>query len=232
MFGRITPQQKEQIVHALRQQGRYVAMTGDGVNDVLSLKEANLGIAMQSGSQATRNAAALVLMDDSFAALVPAVREGQRIVNGMTDIVNLYLTRVLTMALLIVSSLVIGDFPLALRHGSIVTLFAVGIPATLLAVWAQPGIRREGNLLQSIVHFSLPPVLVTSALGVLLFYGVWLVPLLPAVAAESPSAQLVAASAAARPIAQTALAVFVALTGLLLVIFVEPPTPWWTGGIR
>jgi cation-transporting ATPase E len=148
----------------------------------------------------------------------------------MTDIVNLFLTRVLTMALLIVSSLVIGEFPLALRHGSIVTLFGVGIPAALLAVWAQPGIRRDSNLLRGIIHFSMPPVLVTSALGVLLFYGVWLTPLLRAVALEPSTAQAAAAIAATRPVAQTALAVFVALTGLLLVIFVEPPTPWWTGG--
>ena len=69
VFGRITPQQKEQLVEALRKQGDYVAMIGDGVNDVLSLKEANLGIAMQSGSQATRGVADIVLLNDSFAAL-------------------------------------------------------------------------------------------------------------------------------------------------------------------
>ncbi|MDQ2998996.1 MAG: HAD-IC family P-type ATPase, partial [Chloroflexota bacterium] len=72
IYGRITPQQKEHLVRALRQQGHYVAMIGDGVNDVLSLKQADLGIAMQSGSQATRGVADIVLMQDSFAAPVPA----------------------------------------------------------------------------------------------------------------------------------------------------------------
>ena len=108
IFGRITPQQKEKLVEALRQEGNYVAMIGDGVNDVLSLKKSNLGIAMESGTQATRAVADIILMKDSFAALAPAVSEGQRIVNGMQDILRLFLTRILSMALLIVSSLVVA----------------------------------------------------------------------------------------------------------------------------
>ena len=92
VFGRITPQQKEDLVHALRTRGHYVAMIGDGVNDVLSLKQANLGIAMQSGSQATRAVADIILMGSSFASLPYAVREGQRIINGMQDILKLFLT--------------------------------------------------------------------------------------------------------------------------------------------
>ncbi len=94
IFGRITPQQKEKLVDALRRRGHYVAMIGDGVNDVLSLKKADLGIAMQSGSQATRGVADIILVNDSFAALGPAVQEGQRIVNGMQDILKLFLTRI------------------------------------------------------------------------------------------------------------------------------------------
>ena len=114
-------------------------MIGDGVNDVLSLKKANLGIAMQSGTQATRSVADIVLMNDSFAALAPAVAEGQRIVNGMQDILKLFLARIATMALVILSALVIGVFPINLRHGSILTFLTVGMPAVLLAVWARPG---------------------------------------------------------------------------------------------
>ena len=89
VFGRITPQQKEHLVKSLRKQGNYVAMTGDGVNDVLSLKQANLGIAMESGSQATRNVADIVLLGDKFSALPFALTEGKRIINGMEDIVKL-----------------------------------------------------------------------------------------------------------------------------------------------
>ena len=176
IFGRITPQQKEKLVEALRKQGNYVAMIGDGVNDVLSLKKSNLGISMESGTQATRAVADIILMKDSFAALAPAVSEGQRIVNGMQDILRLFLTRILSMALLIVSALVIGEFPLALRNGSIVTLFSVGIPAVMLALWARPGPRKNGTLAQRLAHFIVTPVLLTSILGVVLFYGVLWIP--------------------------------------------------------
>src|SRR5215210_6173643 len=86
VFGRITPEQKEGLVEALHAQGRYVAMTGDGVNDVLSLKKADLGIAMQSGSQATRGVADIVLTNDSFAVLPHAITEGQRIIAGMQNV--------------------------------------------------------------------------------------------------------------------------------------------------
>jgi len=204
-----------------------VAMIGDGVNDVLSLKKANLGISMQSGSQATRAVADIVLMKDSFAALAPAVSEGQRIVNGMQDILKLFLTRILTMALLILSSMVIGVFPLALRHGSLVTLFAVGIPAVLLAVWARPGPTAKGGLVQRLANFVLTPVLFTSAIGLLLFYAVLLIPASDPTLSAAQTAQIVERGV---PIAQTALSSFLVLAGLLLVVFVEPPVEWLSGG--
>ena len=232
IFGRITPQQKEKLVDTLRKQGNYVAMIGDGVNDVLSLKKSNLGIAMESGTQATRAVADIILMKDSFAALAPAVSEGQRIVNGMQDILRLFLTRILSMALLIVSALVIGEFPLALRNGSIVTLFSVGIPAVMLALWARPGPRLNGTLAQRLAHFIITPVLLTSVLGVVLFYAVLWIPtgLTEVFGPDITLRQSTVLLDAVRPVGQTALAAFLVLAGLLLVIFVEPPTPWWTGG--
>src|SRR5690606_15779800 len=101
VFGRITPQQKQRIVQQLRSRGHYVAMIGDGVNDVLSLKEAHMGIAMQSGSQATRSVADMVLLGDKFDVLPEAIKEGQRILNGMQDVMRLFLTRTLYATLLI-----------------------------------------------------------------------------------------------------------------------------------
>ena len=83
MFGRVAPEQKERIVVSLRRQGRYVAMIGDGVNDARALKGAQVGVAMRSGSAVTRDVADIVLVDDSFAALLPAQREGRRIINGI-----------------------------------------------------------------------------------------------------------------------------------------------------
>ncbi len=232
IFGRITPQQKEKLVEALRREGNYVAMIGDGVNDVLSLKKSNLGISMESGTQATRAVADIILMKDSFAALAPAVSEGQRIVNGMQDILRLFLTRILSMALLIVSSLVIGEFPLALRNASIVTLFSVGIPAVVLAFWAKPGPRKNGTLAQRLAHFIITPVVLTSIIGVLLFYAVlWIsTGLSHLIGPEITLRERTIMLGTMRPIAQTALASFLVLAGLLLVIFVEPPSKWWTGG--
>jgi cation-transporting P-type ATPase E len=231
IFGRITPQQKEHLVDALRQRGHYVAMIGDGVNDVLSLKKANLGISMQSGSQATRAVADIVLMKDSFAALAPAVREGQRIVNGMQDILRLFLTRILTMALLIVSSLIIGVFPLALRHGSLVTLLSVGIPAVMLALWARSGQTLKGTLVQRLANFVLPPVLFTSAVGLMVFYAALLLPISGPLAPAGLSPEQIARQfASGIPLAQTTLTSFLVVTGLLLVVFVEPPIEWLAGG--
>ena len=231
IFGRITPQQKEKLVDALKSRGHYVAMIGDGVNDVLSLKKANLGISMQSGSQATRAVADIVLMKDSFAALAPAVQEGQRIVNGMQDILRLFLTRILTMALLIVSSLIIGVFPLALRHGSLVTLLSVGIPAVMLALWARSGQTVKGSMVQRLANFVLTPVLFTSAIGLVVFYAALLLPISgPLAPANLSGAQLAQQFSSMIPLAQTTLTSFLVVTGLLLVVFVEPPIEWLEGG--
>lgn len=232
VFGRITPQQKQRLVQALRDNGDYVAMIGDGVNDVLSLKQANLGIAMQSGTQATRAVADLVLMDDSFAALAPAVSEGQRIVNGMQDILKLFLTRIATMALVILSALVIGEFPLQLRAAGLVTLFSVGIPTVALALWARPGAIGKGTLGQRLTHFVLTPTIVTTIFALLVLYGTLVGELLAITSLSTlhTPAIIVPLYPAALFRAQSTLVAFLLIVGLLTIIFVEPPTPWWTGG--
>ncbi len=229
IFGRITPQQKEQLVDSLRARGHYVAMIGDGVNDVLSLKKANLGVAMQSGTQATRGVADIVLMNDSFAALAPAVAEGQRIVNGMQDILKLYLARIATMALVILSALVIGMFPINLRHASVINLLTVGIPSVILAVWSRPGYRYRHSLVGRLMHFVLPAAILSSLLGLVVFYLPYLYqmarldPTLPAGQTQVLAARYLLTG-------QTSLAAFLVITGLLLVVFAEPPTSWWVGG--
>jgi len=233
VFGRITPQQKERLVGVLRARGAYVAMIGDGVNDVLSLKAANLGIAMQSGSQATRGVADLVLLDDSFAALVPAVAEGQRIVNGMRHILILFLTRIASVVLVILSALVVGEFPLALRQSSLVTLLSVGVPSVFLVLWARPGPTSTEPVRGRLARVVLPPVVLTGALSLLVFYGALLLRLARAGAPihhiAQAQAQLERLSASDLATAQTALVSFLVLSGLLLMVFVEPPTAWWTG---
>ncbi len=226
IFGRITPHQKERLVDALRSNGHYVAMIGDGVNDVLPLKKAHLGIAMQSGSQATRGVADLILTNDSFGALAPAVLEGQRIRNGMEDILRLFLTRIATVALLIVSSLIIGVFPLSIRNGSAVSLMTVGIPTVLLVIWARPGRSSDQGFLAPLLRFVAPAAVLSSLLGLVVFYGVLELEIARTLDALGADAALDAAV----PLAQTAVSAFLIAVGLFLVIFVEPPTEWWTGG--
>jgi cation-transporting P-type ATPase E len=218
IFGRITPQQKQHLVQALRSRGHYVAMIGDGVNDVLSLKQANLGIAMQSGSQATRGVADLVLLKDSFAALPLAFREGQRIRNGMQDILKLFLTRVLSVTLLLIAISFIGSFPFQPRQTSVLTLLTVGVPSLAIAYWARPGHVSRAGLIRSLVAFVIPAAVLLCLVAI----GVYLAVLLPALASLPEPANPYREGAL--PLAQTALTAFLVLCGLLLVLFVEPPS--------
>ena len=211
VFGRITPQQKEKLVRALRSRGHYVAMMGDGVNDVLSLKQAQLGIAMQSGSQAARAVADMVLMEDSFAALPAAFREGQRIIRGMQDILRLFLARTLYMTLLILGAALVGvAFPVTPKHNSVLALLTVGIPTLALAVWAQPG-ELPRSVLRSVRHFVVSAAFTIAVVGLAVYLGFLL-------------------TTGNEDAAQSALTTVTVLCGLVLIPFVEPPTPAWAGG--
>ena len=211
IFGRITPQQKQRLVHNLREGGDYVAMIGDGVNDVLSLKQAHLGIAMQSGSQAARSVADIVLLNDSFAVLPAALREGQRIVNGMQDIVRLFLTRTFYVTLLILGAAIVGvEFPVTPKHNSIMALLTVGIPTLALAAWARPD-KPPPNLLRAVSRFVFPATFMVALVS-LAVYLTYL----------EVTGDL--------ELARTALTTTTVLCGLALIPFVEPPTPAWVGG--
>ena len=231
VFGRISPHQKERLIGALRQRGHYVAMIGDGVNDVLSLKKADLSIAMQSGTQATRSVADIVLMNDSFASLAPAVVEGQRIVNGMSYILALYLNRICTVSLVILTSMVIGVFPLALRHAALVSLLTVGIPTIFLAWWSRPGTHRDRNPRHQLFHVVVPATVVSSLLGLALFYAALMIgPVYDYMTDPTYPLDLVSAAIqSSTPVAQSALAAFLVFCGLFMIVFVQPPTAWWEG---
>ena len=217
IFGRVTPEMKERLVGALRGQGRYVAMTGDGVNDVLSLKRSNLAIAMGSGTQAARGVADLILIDDGFSALASAIGEGQRILNGMQDILRVFLTRILTLGMLILVLMTSGFFPVDLRNASAITLFTVGIPTALLAIWARPGPYPRESLLRTLGKFVLPAASWASIVGLLMVTVVFL----------AGNADLNAGHATSRAVseaAKTAVTVFLILVGMCVLVFVEPPT--------
>ncbi|HST06048.1 MAG TPA: HAD-IC family P-type ATPase [Chloroflexia bacterium] len=211
IFGRIKPQQKQKLVQSLKQEGKYVAMIGDGVNDVLSLKQSHVGIAMQSGSQATRSVADLILLNDSFGVLPGAFQEGQRIINGMYDVVRLLLSRTIYLIFLIVGSAVMElPFPITPKHNSILAILTVGIPTVALVAWARPG-NPPARLIRAITHFVVPASLLTAFAALELYLGY-------IVATENTS------------LAQTVLTTTLTLCGLLLIPFVEPPTKGWVGG--
>jgi len=248
VFGRITPQQKEQLVMALRDSGHYVAMIGDGVNDVLSLKKANLGVAMESGSAATRAVADMILLKDSFGALPAAFSEGQRIVNGMKDILRLFLTRVLYAALLIIATSIIGlGFPFIPKQNALLVAMGVGLPTLALAIWARPGPLPKRGLLREIAHFVFPAAFSVFVFGLIVyvvaFYGA-VVQVLDlevtneTIAVFQQSMGLTYSlggpagfrAEVAHLAAQTALTTFTVFAGLLLVVFVEPPTRFFVAG--
>jgi cation-transporting ATPase E len=222
IFARISPQQKERLVRALRARGHYVAMIGDGVNDLLSLKQANLGIAMQTGSQATRGISDLVLLGDSFAALPVAFSEGQRIRNGMESAMKLLLTRVLYLALLLLTIPMLGAFPFAPKQKALVTFETIGILAVALAAWAHPGSPSRRGVGSLLLHFALPAAVTVS----LVAFGVYLLTFFQALQ------QVGTSTTEAQLLAQSALTTFAVCCGLLLVPFVVPPTRWWVGGSR
>ena len=226
VFGRITPEQKELLVDTLRAKGQYVAMIGDGVNDVLSLKKAQIGISMQSGSAATRGVADIVLLNDSFAALPAAFMEGQRIINGMEDIIRLFLTRAFYAALIIIGAGIIAEaqlFPFIPKHASLVTLITVGLPTFALAAWARSGTPKH-NLFRTILHFILPAAL-TIAIASLAIYSIYLMNYY-----YLPEDLSLAQEQLGINIARSAMTTGLIFMGLLLIPFVEPPTHFWAGG--
>ena len=212
IFARIAPHQKERLVQAMREDGRYVAMVGDGVNDVPSLKRADLSIALHGGTQAARAVADLVLLDDSFAALPIAFREGQRILQGMQDVLRLFLTRITFMALLIAAAaLVDAGFPFTPKQTALLTLLTVGIPTIALAAIARPTPHVRERLVGSLIRFVVPAAWSLALIALLMFV---------AYTAFEDSVER----------ARSALTTFSILCGLVLVLFAAPPTQHFTGG--
>ena len=229
VFGRVTPQQKEELVEALRERGHYVAMIGDGVNDVISLKKANVAIAMQSGTQAARSVADMILTQDSFGALPFAFREGQRIVNGMVDILRIFMVRILSKALLVASVMLVGGFPFFPRQASLLSFFAAGVPAVALAYWAPSGSQRGPSLMRRIFTFAAPAGVLMSLMGLGVYLG-YLSPAVDAYVAAHPGAPSAEAVQASLPVATTATTVFAIFCSLILLPLTVPPTRFWTGG--
>ncbi len=213
VFGRVTPQQKRGMVHALQADGHTVAMTGDGVNDVLALKDADLGVAMGSGSSATRAVAKVVLLDDRFATLPHVVAEGRRVIGNIERVANLFLTKTVYSALL--ALLVVlwrVQFPFQPIHVTITGWFTIGIPAFLLSL-APNHERARPGFVARVMRLGLPSGVIIAAVT---FVTYLLVRPASGLDSEAGREQVAAACLAA---------LIVAATWVLAVV--ARPYEWW-----
>ncbi|CAB4744759.1 unannotated protein [freshwater metagenome] len=163
VFGRVTPQQKRDMVGALQSRGHVVAMTGDGVNDVLALKDADMGIAMGSGSAAARAVAQLVLLDNAYSTLPHVLAEGRRVINNIERVANLFLTKSVYAVLLTVLTGITGaPYPFIPRHFTLIDWFSIGLPGLFLAL-APSEERVQPHFLRRVLTFSVPAGLCAAA---------------------------------------------------------------------
>jgi cation-transporting P-type ATPase E len=236
VFGRIAPEQKEQIVDSLRRRGHQVAMVGDGVNDARALKRAQVGVAMRSGSSVTRDVADIVLLDDSFTTLPPARTEGRRIIAGVSSSMFLFLSRVATQMLVILTVTLLGlGFPYTPTQVGL-TLFTVGLPTFFLTMWARPKPPAD-DLLVSLARFVIPVGVITAGFATAIY--AYLYRQILDGFTDTPYPQAITlfeqytgltygvdadfAEASATLGAQSAMSVFVSTTAIVLILLLEPP---------
>lgn len=171
IFGRMKPENKEEVIETLKRNGRYVAMIGDGVNDVKSLKSAQVGVALETGSGAARGVADMVLVNDNFSALPKALVEGRRTVTGMRDILKLYLTRNFALAIMmVVIYLFIGSLPMLPIQNTFYAFVSVTIAAFFMTFISKPETNKE-LILPDVLRFCIPSAIIIAGFG-LLAYGV------------------------------------------------------------
>ncbi|MBJ7306809.1 MAG: cation-translocating P-type ATPase [Acidimicrobiia bacterium] len=169
VFGRVTPQQKRAMVHALQSRGHIVAMTGDGVNDTLALKDADVGIAMGSGSAAARAVARFVLLANDFSVFPSVVNEGRRVIANVERVANLFLTKTFyAVVLAIVVGLGRFPFPFLPRHFTIISALTIGIPGFVLAL-SQNNRRAISGFLRRVLRFAIPAGVI-AAMATLVAY--------------------------------------------------------------
>ena len=243
VFGRIGPHQKERIVAALIAQGHYVAMIGDGVNDVLALKTAQLGIAMRTGSEAARHVADMTLLNDflfSATSRLPGRKTGG---SGRRSAMCLHLTRDAVATLIIVAVSMLGlGFPFEPAQVAL-TYLTAGIPSFFLILWAKPDIQQT-DVLRSLVQLVIPAAILSMVIGVALYTAFYTLVLKGMQTYQVPTeiiqrfeaftgvpheSNLQFGPAAATIVAQTVLSIFITVAGFLLILFLAPPLRVFTG---
>ncbi|MEU6805020.1 HAD-IC family P-type ATPase [Streptomyces neyagawaensis] len=156
VFGRVTPQQKRDMVGALQSRGHTVAMTGDGVNDVLALKDADIGVSMGSGSEATRAVAQIVLLNNSFATLPSVVAEGRRVIGNITRVATLFLVKtVYSVLLAVLVACWQVEYPFLPRHLTLLSTLTIGVPAFFLAL-APNKERARPHFVRRVMRYAVP----------------------------------------------------------------------------
>ncbi len=156
VFGRVTPQMKRKLIHALHSDGKTVAMTGDGVNDVLALKDADCSIAMATGSEAAQHVSQLVLLDSDFSHMPQILHEGRRVVNNIERSAGLFLIKnIFSLLLALFAMLTLSQYPLEPSQVSLINAFTIGIPAFLLALEKNNSLIK-GSFIKNIVIKALP----------------------------------------------------------------------------
>ena len=209
VFGRVTPRQKQQMVLALQSRGHTVAMTGDGVNDVLALKNADIGIAMGSGSGAARAVAQIVLLDERFATLPSVVAEGRRVVGNIERVSNLFLVKSFESFLLVVLTGILRlPYPFLPRHTTLVSTLTIGTPSFFLALAPNLARARPG-FVRRVLRFAVPAGLVNGAAAFVSYY----------LARLAPNATL--------PTEQTSAMITLFTSSLCVLVLVARPFVWW-----
>ncbi|WP_312981211.1 HAD-IC family P-type ATPase [Corynebacterium sp.] len=212
VFGRVRPEQKQQMVESLHRAGRTVAMTGDGVNDVLALKKADIGVAMGAGAPATRSVAQLVLLTNRFSALPKVVGEGRRVIGNIERVANLFLTKTVYSVVLALVVAVMGiSFPFQPIHVTITGWFTIGIPAFILAL-APNNERPRDGFLRRVLSLAVPSGLLVGGFAVALWIAVY-------PGGDAPEIE--------RAQAGTAVLLALIVMGLWVLGIVARPLVWW-----
>ncbi len=169
VFGRVSPQQKKILIEALKNNGKTVAMTGDGVNDILALKEADTSIAMASGSEAARNVSHLVLLDSNFSSMPKVVAEGRRVINNVQRVSTLFLTKTIFSFLLALIAIIRqGYYPISPLQLSMIEFFMIGIPGVFIAI-ERNNKQVTGKFLVNVMKAALPGAIVVVINSLIIF---------------------------------------------------------------
>jgi cation-transporting ATPase E len=230
VFGRVTPHQKRAVVAALQRRGHVVAMTGDGVNDALALKDADIGVAMGNGSPATRAVAQLVLLDGKFAHLPDVVAEGRRVIANIERASNLFLVKnIYSLVLALITAVTLGAYPLAPIQLTLISAITIGVPGFVLALG--PNRRRYvPGFLFRVLRFAIPTGVITAVAAYVGYRATRLLESGATVPEGRTTATLIVLIVSlwtllvlARPLAGWKLALVAAMAGGVALIVAVPP---------